>query len=159
MTRQILASLFMAAVLAGCGSSTVSTTTLTTSANTTPTHATTAATNTTTAAPDTTSATTPGPPVPVGRTVLLSYSSVIGQGPDTQLSVTVNKVFPIQASGYANLSPPDPLPYGVDITIKNHDSSTTTYDNGPDGRPGADDQERRKGRSKPSSAGQWTLCQ
>ena len=65
--------------------------------------------------------------------MLLSYSSVIGQAPDTQLDVTVNKVFPIQASGYAHLLAPDPLPYGVDITIKNHDSSTNTYEGGLEG--------------------------
>ncbi len=133
MTRRVFGGLLAATLLAGCGSSTVTTKTVTTGGSATSTSSTTVSTATTTAAPDTTSATIPGPPVPVGRTVLLSYSSVIGQEPDTQLSVRVTKVFPIPASDYVQLGAPSQLPYGVEITIKNHDSSTTTYDNGPEG--------------------------
>ena len=136
MTRLALAGFLVATVLAGCGSSsssTESTTASAPSANATSSPPTTGSSTTSTAAPDTTALTTPGPPVPIGQTVLLSYSSVIGGDPDTQLDVTVHKVFPIQASGYVHLMAPDPLPYGVDITIKNHDSSTNTYEGGIDG--------------------------
>lgn len=110
MTRRVFGGLLAATLLAGCRSSTVTTKTVTTGGSATSTSSTTVSTATTTAAPDTTSATIPGPPVPVGRTVLLSYSSVIGQEPDTQLSVRVTKVFPIPASDYVQLGAPISCP-------------------------------------------------